>query len=175
MTVQLEIRESVPDDLAEIEDFYPKAFPDEDLLPLLRSLLKEASKILSLVGVLEGRVVGHIAFTTCSMTERKENAALLAPLAVAPAHQKQGIGSALVRAGLLMSERTGATQIFVLGDPAYYGRFGFSPETHIDPPYPLPEEWQGAWQSIHLGDAGPPQRGKLSVPKVWLDPVLWGP
>ena len=175
MAESFKIRESVTDDLSAIENLYPRAFPDEDLLPLVRSLLEDKSIALSLVGSLQAQIVGHVVFTRCSIADHQEKVALLGPLAVAPAHQKQGIGSALVRAGLQVSEDAGGTQIFVLGDPAYYHRFGFSPETRVEPPYPLPEEWRGAWQSIHLGDAGTPQSGKLCVPNAWCDPALWGP
>ena len=64
---------------------------------------------------------------------------------------------------------------FVLGDPAYYGRFGFTPETHVEPPFPLPAEWGGAWQSQYLDGSRVPCPGKLDVPPQWLQPALWAP
>ena len=51
------------------------------------------------------------------------------------------------------------THVYVLGDPAYYGRSGFIPEPAIAPPYALPEEWRDAWQSLSLGDAPQPPTG----------------
>ncbi|MHA1189117.1 MAG: GNAT family N-acetyltransferase, partial [Alphaproteobacteria bacterium] len=65
--------------------------------------------------------------------------------------------------------------VYVLGDPAYYRRLGFESEDSVKPPYPLPEEWRGAWQSLGLGAGKPPLRGKLSVPQPWRQRALWAP
>lgn len=175
MIDDLEVRESQPTDLASIETLYPDAFPDEDLLPLVRDLLGEDPSVLSLVGIADRRLVGHVIFTICGLAECPEKVALLGPLGVASARQRQGIGSALVRAGLQRLEKTGTAQVYVLGDPAYYGRFGFEREAGVAPPYPLPEQWHGAWQSIRLRDTAPAFHGKLSVPRPWQRPALWAP
>ena len=179
MIDRLNIRESLPSDLAAIERLYPDAFPDEDLLPLVRDLLREESMVLSLVGIIDKSLAGHVIFTTCGTTAGTDadtdKLALLGPLAVAPVWQRQGIGTAIVRAGLQRLENAGVTQVYVLGDPAYYGRLGFVPEVGVTPPYPLPAEWDGAWQSMSLGGAEPPRRGKLSVPRPWRQPRLWAP
>ena len=174
---EIEIRDSVPGDFSSIEKLYPDAFPDEDLLPLVRELQREESIVLSLVGIIGRSLVGHVIFTTCGVDGSSDKVALLGPLGVATAWQRQGIGSAIVRAGLQRLESAGVTRVCVLGDPAYYGRMGFVPETNIAPPYPLPVEWCGAWQSMSLGSAGrpPPLQGKLSVPEPWLQPALWAP
>ena len=100
---------------------------------------------------------------------------MLAPLAVDPSWQRQGIGSAVVRTGLRRLEEAGVTAVCVLGDPGYYGRLGFVPETSIEPPYALPPEWDGAWQSQQLVETMTPCEGKLSVPTQWLQPALWAP
>ena len=160
---------------AAIERLYPDAFPDEDLLPLVRELLRETPIVLSLVGIIARSLAGHAVFTTCGTTAGSDKVALLGPLAVAPAWQRQGIGTAMVRAGLQRLENAGVTQVYVLGDPAYYGRLGFVPEAGVTPPYPLPEEWRGAWQSMSLGGAAPPSRGKLTVPPPWRRAKLWAP
>ncbi len=175
MIEEIEIRESLPSDVASIEKLYPDAFPDEDLLPLVRELLREESIVLSLVGIVDRALVGHVIFTTCSIAGRTDKVSLLGPLAVAPAWQRRGIGSALVREGLLRLENAGAIQVYVLGDPAYYERVGFEPEAGVTPPYPLPKEWRGAWQSVSLHNAEQPPHGKLSVPQPWLQPALWAP
>jgi len=60
---------------------------------------------------------------------------------VIPLLQRQGLGNSLVRAGLERLEQRRIKQVFVLGDPAYYQRFGFSPERQGLTPYPIPEEW----------------------------------
>ena len=175
MTDRIEIRESRPSDLAAIETLYPDAFPDEDLLPLVRDLLKEEAIVLSLVGLAEGALAGHVVFTDCGLAGRPDKAALLGPLAVSSARQRQGIGSALVRAGLQRLEAAGTHQVFVLGDPAYYRRFGFAPDDGVAPPYPLPEEWRGAWQSLSLGAGKALLQGALSVPQPWRRRALWAP
>ena len=114
---------------------------------------------------MEESVVGHVIFTRCGIGEGSNDAALLAPLAVAPDRQRQGIGSAIVQAGLQRLPTIGVDQVYVLGDPAYYGRLGFRPEVGVTPPYPLPAEWQEAWQSINLAPSRPDRQGKLSVPR----------
>ncbi len=175
MPVEIDIRESSADDQGALEDLYPKAFPDEDLVPLVRDLLSEKGGVLSLVAVNKGAVVGHIAFTVCGIAGEHMRIGLLAPLAVAPRFQKQGIGSALTREGLERMKGEGVTRIQVLGDLAYYRRFGFEPDDSVKPPYDLPTDWQTAWQSINLDDATQAFEGRLSVPKPWRQPALWGP
>ncbi len=172
---KIEFRESLPSDIVSIEKLYPDAFPDEDLLPLVRDLLQETPVVLSLVGIIGASLVGHVIFTTCGLAGDTGEVALLGPLAVATAWQRQGIGSAAVRAGLQQLKKAGVKQVYVLGDPAYYGRLGFVPEVGVAPPYPLPAEWQGAWQSINLSSAAPTGRSKLTVPRPWLQPALWAP
>ena len=63
--------------------------------------------------------------------------------------------------------------VFVYGDPQYYSRFGFTPESSVETPYPLPTEWVDAWQSLWLEYGSAPVGGKLSLPEIWLDPALW--
>jgi putative acetyltransferase len=171
----IEIRESLPKDIASIEALYPQAFPEEDLLPLVRELLSNHTIVLSLVGIADRALVGHVLFTACGIAGRPDKVALLGPLAVAPNWQRQGIGGRLVRAGIQRLEREGIAQVYVLGDPAYYGRFGFEQDNCVAPPYPIPEEWREAWQSISLGDGKPPPHGALSLPEPWLQPGLWAP
>jgi len=172
------IRESRPGDSPEIRSLYPAAFPDEDLLPVVQRLLSEPLGVISLVADIGGSVTGHILFTVCGTAEKPNDYpgtfALLGPLAVAPGWQRQGVGSALVRHGLQSFEHSTITHVLVLGDPAYYGRFGFKSETGIAPPYPLPDEWREAWQSIRMKGA-PPRRGTVSVPAPWAQPALWAP
>ena len=169
------LRESSPTDWAALEVLYPAAFPDEDLLPFLVELLREDRGVLSLVAVFEQAVVGHIAFTMCGLEGRSEKVALLGPLAVSPQHQRRGIGSSLIREGLGRMRDERVTRVLLLGDPAYYVRFGFAADGAIAPPYPLPSEWQAAWQSLSLQEPDRDLQGTLSVPRPWRQAALWGP
>ena len=175
MTESLEIRETTQADGPAIESLYPEAFPDEDLVPLVRDLSQDPAITISLVGEIDSRIVGHAIFTFCGVVGSDIRAALLGPLAVAPAWQGRGIGSTIVRTGLQRLEDAGISQVFVLGDPAYYGRFGFLPESRVSPPYPLPAEWDGAWQSKLLRRTTTPSRGELDLPRAWRQPALWAP
>lgn len=167
------IRESLASDLAVIENLYPGVFPDEDLLPLVTELLQEGTNVLSLVATIDSALVGHVIFTICGIEGSSKQVALLGPLAVASAWQRQGIGSAIVNAGLQQMENVGVTQVLVLGDPAYYGRLGFVPRAKVLPPYPLPAEWQEAWQEKDLGGKESIVQGKLCPPQPWLQEHLW--
>lgn len=173
MSEDISIRTSQPSDLDALEDLYPKAFPDEDLLPLIRTLLDGAHDVLSLIAVRDAVPVGHAVFTSCGITGSSDKAGLLGPVAVAPQHQRQGIGGALIREGLARLQNTGFRQVLVLGDPAYYSRFGFAPDRTIEPPYQLPEEWRAAWQSLALNRDLPPLEGELVVPAPWRHKSLW--
>lgn len=175
MSDKLEIRESTQSDVAAIELLYPEVFPDEDLLPLVRNLLQDVAIAISLVATIDSQTVGHAVFTKCGVIGTRVNAALLGPLAVARSWQGQGIGSAIVRNGLQRMADSNVTIVCVLGDPAYYSRFGFAPDTLVEPPYRLPAEWSDAWQSQCLSDIAKPCAGKLSVPPQWRQPGLWAP
>ncbi len=164
-------RQSKPSDLPGLEALYPAAFPDEDLLAVVRGLEAEPD-VLSLVLDQSGQIIGHVAFTPCTTGGGRAVLSLLGPLAIHPDWQKQGLGGSLVREGLARLRKQGVTGVLVLGDPAYYGRFGFRAEPNIAPPYPLPEDWAGAWQSLALSE-DPLGEGRLAVPKVWDDPKLW--
>jgi putative acetyltransferase len=165
-------RQSKPSDLPGLEALYPAAFPDEDLLALVRDLEAEPD-VLSLVLDQSGAIIGHVAFTPCTLEGKRSSLALLGPLAIHPEVQRKGWGGALVREGLARLRKQDIAGVLVLGDPAYYGRFGFKAEPDIAPPHPLPKEWASAWQSVALNDE-PLGKGRLAVPTVWDDPKLWG-
>ena len=175
MIDRIDIRKNLPTDIAALKGLYLKAFPDEDLSPLLRELLNEKDGVLSLIAVSGSTLVGHVIFTMCSLDGRSQNIALLGPLAVSPKVQQQGIGSALVKAGFERVKSEGIEQVNVLGDPAYYSRFGFKADGDVLPPYKLPAEWETAWQLVSLNDGSPDLAGKLSVPAPWRQPHLWLP
>jgi putative acetyltransferase len=173
MTIDIEMRPAQTTDLPALEELYRAAFPEEDLVPLVRRLQQETKGVLSLVAVRGGEVVGNVIFTRCSVTPGNATVALLGPLCAAPAVQKQGVGSRLVRSGLDRLSDWRAVQVLVLGDPGYYGRFGFVPGCVIAPPHTLPEEWAPAWQFLDLDTGQAPRTGRLEVPPPWRDKALW--
>jgi putative acetyltransferase len=80
---------------------------------------------LSLVAESDGEVVGHIAFSAADIGGSSTGWFLLGPVAVRPARQGEGIGRALVETGLHALRSRGACGCVLVGDPAFYGRFGF--------------------------------------------------
>jgi putative acetyltransferase len=90
--------------------------------------LRGADDYLSLVATIDTGVVGHILFTPVTIEPAVDRRiAGLAPMAVRPGHQRSGIGSQLIRAGLEECRRDGYSAVVLLGHPEYYPRFGFAP------------------------------------------------
>jgi len=173
----MEIRTSVAQDADTLRTLYDQAFPTEDLFPLVSALLDCPDNIISLVAVDGAKVVGHVVLTFGSVEDASHACvvALLGPVCVTPARQRQGIGDMLIRDGLKRAAETKASCVLVLGDPAYYSRFGFREESGVVPPYDLPDEWSEAWQGLTLdGDKAKPT-GRLMLPVPWLRPNLWQP
>lgn len=125
------IRPESAADVAAIRDINITAFRDHPFSDqtehLIVDALRDAAALsISLVSVREGRVVGHVAFSEVEVGEMP-GWFLLGPVAVLPDFQRQGIGSALVEAGLERLRERGASGCVLVGDAAFYGRFGFSP------------------------------------------------
>jgi putative acetyltransferase len=119
------------------------AFETPSEANLVDTLREQAQPVVSIVAEENGKVVGHIMFSAVSLSGYPDLKMMgLAPMAVVPEHQRQGIGSALVRAGLEQCRQLGFTAVVVLGHPGYYPRFGFSPSSRfgIDSEYEVPEE-----------------------------------
>jgi putative acetyltransferase len=94
--------------------------------------LREASSLtVSLVATENGRVVGHVAFSPVTVDDRSGGWFGLGPVAVVPDRQRDGIGSALIEAGLAQLRFQGASGCVVLGEPAYYRRFGFTADPNL--------------------------------------------
>lgn len=99
---------------------------------------------LSLVAEIEGRIVGHILFYPIEIKSDDQvfPSLALAPMAVLPEYQKQGIGSRLVEEGLKKARKLGFKSVIVLGHAAYYPRFGFEPASRwsIRSPFDVPDD-----------------------------------
>lgn len=119
------------------------AFPTEAEARLIDLLRESISNHVSLVAVDNGTLVGHIMFTPVRLDSFDELRVMgLGPMAVAPAAQRGGIGTALVNAGLQHCRDSGAGAVAVLGHPGFYPRFGFKPSSRwqIRSEYDVPEE-----------------------------------
>jgi putative acetyltransferase len=119
------------------------AFETKAEANLVDALREQAHPVVSLVSEEEGEIVGHIMFSPVSLDGHPELLVMgLAPMAVVPARQHKGIGSALVRAGLDRCRQLGFGAVVVLGHPTYYPRFGFLPTARfgIGCDYEAPEE-----------------------------------
>jgi putative acetyltransferase len=93
---------------------------------LVDALRANGNAIISLVAVNGDEVLGHILFSPVSTTPPSDAKGIgLAPVAVRPQVQSQGIGSQLIREGLRLGEELGYDYCVVLGGPKYYQRFGF--------------------------------------------------
>lgn len=120
------IRPETPDDAPAIYDLHAAGFPTPAEARLVERLRASGRLSVSLVAEHLGRVVGHVAFSPVS-TARGAVGVGLAPVVVSAAHRKNGVGAALVREGLARCREAGFGWAVVLGEPAYYSRFGFQP------------------------------------------------
>jgi putative acetyltransferase len=119
------IRYARPADHAAIADVVAAAFERQDEADLVAELRAAEDVIFELVAEEDGAIDGHILFSRL-WADRAGLYGALAPLAVRPERQSAGVGSRLVRSGLEYAREFGCHGLLVLGDPAYYGRFGFS-------------------------------------------------
>jgi len=137
------IRSEIPEDCAAVYHVNRLAFEREGEAALVDKL-RAVHPHISLVAVRDSQVVGHIFFSPVSVESEDANfmALGLAPMAVLPEYQNQGIGSQLVRQGLKECESQGHDIVFVVGHPNYYPRFGFSTAKAkgIGCEYPVPDE-----------------------------------
>ena len=116
------------DDRASIRDVIRLAFGGEGEGELVDRLRAQGYAKLSLVAEVEAAIVGHILFSELPIVTQDGaiKALALAPMAVTPARQRQGVGTKLVRQGLRLCRDQGYRAVVVLGHPEYYPRFGFS-------------------------------------------------
>lgn len=122
----LVVRDEGIGDAVAVRDVVARAFEQAEEALLVDRLRAAGKAIITMVAERDAQVVGSVLFSPVTL-EGEPFGLGLAPLAVAPEVQKQGIGAALVQAGLARARATGHGSVVVLGSPAYYGRFGFAP------------------------------------------------
>lgn len=124
----MNIRPETANDFGAIRAVVTAAFGQRVEADLVDALRKDGDLVLSLVAEVDGEIVGHVGFSRLWIEQDGQRlpGISLAPVSVLPQHQRKGIGRALVGAGHLRLKTNGESIVFVLGDPAYYQRFGFT-------------------------------------------------
>lgn len=135
------IRPEKPNDVPAVHAVNEEAFGQPAEADLVDALREECTDHVSLVATVDGQIVGHVFFTPVTIRQdAKERTGMgLAPMAVLPGFQHQGIGSRLVRAGIAALKEACCPFIVVLGHPGYYPRFGFGPASK----HGLACQWEG--------------------------------
>jgi putative acetyltransferase len=145
----MHIRAEAAADHAQVHELNVAAFGGDAEARLVGLLRAQASPLVSLVADDDGAVAGHILFSPVSLPGIEGLAMGLAPMAVVPARQRSGIGSALVKVGLDYCKELRAIAVVVLGHPEFYPKFGFSPAARfgLQCEYDVPAE---AFMAIEL-------------------------
>jgi len=184
LTPEIEIREAKAEDFNSIMNVEALAFGQQEEAQLTADLLRDdtAEPILSLLAYHKDEAVGHILFTRVYPNELDESQPLmhiLAPLAIIPDYQKQGLGGALIQAGLERLKAMGSEIVFVLGHIEYYPKFGFIPDAKAkgySAPYPIDDSVKDAWMIQWLtSNQSVIPTGKivcadaLNKPEYWVD------
>jgi putative acetyltransferase len=148
----MNIRPEQTTDVAAIAQVLTLAFGQANEARLVECLRQSKDFIpeLALVAVVNEAIVGHILFTTAQLSGPKTYPILtLAPLAVHPHYQRQGVGRALIQAGLAIAAQRPEALVTVLGHPDYYPRFGFeiAAKYSISTPFEVRKEAFMIWRS----------------------------
>jgi putative acetyltransferase len=132
----MEIRRECPEDVDAIRALTTFAFENaphssQTEAAIIDALRQEGALTVSLVAVDDGALVGHVAFSPVTINGEADRWYGLGPASVRPDRQRTGIGQALIREGLGHLRGMGAQGCVVLGDPAYYARFGFVSDVEL--------------------------------------------
>lgn len=155
------LRFEYPGDEAAIRALTEAAFRDQphaggNEQGIFDAMRLDGDLALSLVAENDGALVGHIAFSRVTISDGTPGWYGLGPVSVTPELQGEGIGSALIRRGIEELGGLSAGGIVLLGDPAFYGRFGFAHDPALTYPGPPPEYFQ------RLVLAGSPPTGTVA-------------
>jgi len=137
----IRIRPERPEDVAAIRAINEAAFGGSAEADIVDALRLACPDVLSLVALSDETLVGHIVFSPVQVEDRSRaiQGMGLAPMAVLPERQRQGIGSRLVEAGLQILRKRNCLFVIVLGHPGFYPRFGFVPASRCG----LTCQWKG--------------------------------
>ena len=137
------IRPEHPSDVERIRAVNLAAFETRSEADLVDALRRQAAPVVSLVADDGGEIIGHIMFTPATLAMHPDSRIMgLAPVAVLPQRQRQGVGAALIRDGLMRCRMLGFGAVIVLGHADYYPRFGFVPASRwgIHSEYDVPDD-----------------------------------
>ena len=136
--MMVKVRDARPTDADGIRAVHIAAFPTASEADLVDKLTLSGDALISLVAAAGDEIIGHVLFSRMEAeADGKVIAAMgMAPVAVTPDWQNQGIGTALIHSGIRVAESRGADIVFVLGEPRYYRRFGF--DTKAAEPFQSP-------------------------------------
>jgi len=145
--MEISVRKERDGDILSIRRVTEFAFKDAEYSSQTEQWIVEALRedhvlTVSLVAELDGSVVGHVAISPVTISDGARNWYGLGPISVLPAHQNRGIGSLLIQKALLELEVIHADGCVVLGEPGYYGRFGFKVHEGLVYPNVPPEYFQ---------------------------------
>jgi putative acetyltransferase len=146
----MDIRQTTQADLQDVLSVERAAFNRDVEADITLALLSDhsAEPRLSLMAYVDAQPVGHILFTKATLVNHPEIAvSFLAPLAVIPKFQRQGIGTTLIKKSTELLTKANVDLIVVVGHPTYYPKFGFKPASELgfEPTYPIPAEVADAW------------------------------
>lgn len=129
----ISVRTEKPEDIAVIHQINAQAFGSPAEANLVDALRRNGKAVFSFVAEDNGRLVGHILFSevVIESEEGQISGIGLAPMAVSPERQNEGIGSRLVEHGLKACREAGQPFVVVLGHSEFYPRFGFVPASRF--------------------------------------------
>lgn len=177
----IQIRESVGSDFNHVMEVEKQAFGYDKEAKLVADLLTDntALPIVSLLAFHKDEPVGHILFTRAYFSEQEEQPMMhiLAPLAIKPEYQRQGIGGMLIKIGIEKLRKKGSNLVFVLGHKEYYPKYGFIPHAArlgYPAPYPMPEEYGDYWMVQPISPKGfEIGKGKIACCDALNKPEHW--
>lgn len=162
------VRAALPADVGAIRRVHLAAFPTPAEADLVERLEQDGDAIVSLVGEDERGIAGHILLSRMRVEGGGHDwrALGLGPVAVLPERQRQGIGSALIVAALEQARADGEALVFLLGDPDYYRRFGFSAEAAA----PFASPYAGpCFMALRLTSSPLPASGRADYPPAFAE------
>lgn len=182
-SASLKIKRATESDLNDVLYVVGQAFGKDagpENIELVKGLLNDptAMPLLSILAFSDDCAIGYILFSKVCLTDVDTStpSVILAPLAVVPDAQGEGVGGRLIKEGIRLLSETGGELVFVLGHSEYYPRHGFKPASALgfEPPYAIPVKHVNAWMVRELRPGVIRRiRGKVGCADVLNKPEHW--